>query len=144
MRRSSEPGPAPADPADLLDSRYREFFTRFNRGHYFEAHEVLESLWLERRGRAEASFYQGLIQIAGAFVHVRKGRPGPAQSLLQLARRRLEPYTPLSHGLALGPVLELIDVWMPELVRRGGTDGAGLPPPQLKAPEAIPPDTRPT
>ena len=49
------------------DVRYAAYFHHFNRGDYYEAHDVLESLWLEGgRGAKSAAFYQGLIQLAGA------------------------------------------------------------------------------
>lgn len=48
------------------DVRYAAYFHHFNRGDYYEAHDVLESLWLERGRQAKgAAFYQGLIQLAG-------------------------------------------------------------------------------
>lgn len=48
------------------DIRYSAYFHHFNRGDYYEAHDVLESLWLEQGRQApSAAFYQGLIQLAG-------------------------------------------------------------------------------
>src|SRR2546423_12627744 len=54
-----------------LDPRYIGFFECFNSQRYYEAHDVLENLWLERRDENYA-FFKGLIQIAGAFVHLQK------------------------------------------------------------------------
>jgi len=87
-----------------LDSRYEGYFTCFNSQRYYEAHDVLEHLWL-RTGDADHAFYKGLIQFAGAFVHLQKqfNRPGhpkdatrarPAVRLFQLAARNLAPYRP--------------------------------------------------
>ena len=60
------------------DVRYAAYFHHFNRGDYYEAHDVLESLWLEQGRKAEsAAFYQGLIQLAGGFVHLRKHHEHP-------------------------------------------------------------------
>src|SRR5688500_13861280 len=39
-------GPAPGH----LDPRYTGYFTCFNLGQYYEAHDVLEDLWLGERG----------------------------------------------------------------------------------------------
>jgi len=58
------------DPELGLDPCYRGYFTCFNAGEYYEAHDVLEHLWLKRRDENHA-FYKGLIQIAGAFVHLK-------------------------------------------------------------------------
>jgi len=99
------------------DIRYAAYFERFNREEYYEAHDVLESLWLERGRKAEgALFYQGLIQLAGAFVHLRKNfehpdhrihsqRLNPACRLLVLVEKNLGGYGREWEGLALPPVL---------------------------------------
>ena len=101
------------------DVRYAAYFHHFNRGDYYEAHDVLESLWLEQGREADsAAFYKGLIQLAGGFVHMRKHhedpthrvhgqRLGPAARLLKLAEKNIEPYGPEREGLPIGPVLEL-------------------------------------
>jgi len=101
------------------DVRYAAYFHHFNRGDYYEAHDVLESLWLEQGREAEsAAFYKGLIQLAGGFVHMRKHhehpthrvhgkRLGPAARLLKLAEKNIEPYGKEWEGLEIGPVLEL-------------------------------------
>jgi len=101
------------------DVRYAAYFHHFNRGDYYEAHDVLESLWLEQgRAAKSAAFYQGLIQLAGGFVHLRKHhehpthrvhgkRLGPAARLLQLAEKNIGPYGEEWEGLEIEPVLGL-------------------------------------
>jgi hypothetical protein len=91
--------------ADLsLDPRYRGFFTCFNAQQYYEAHDVLENLWLQTTG-ADALFFKGLIQLAGAFVHLQKQflhpehakhgrRLRPAARLFDLAITNLAPFAP--------------------------------------------------
>lgn len=94
------------DPALALHPCYQGYFTCFNEGRYYEAHDVLEHLWL-RDGPAGANyaFYKGLIQLAGAFVHLRKQfehpthakhgrRLRPAVRLFELARANLAAYAP--------------------------------------------------
>jgi hypothetical protein len=92
-----------------LDPCYTGYFTCFNDQRYYEAHDVLEHLWLQKKD-ANYAFYKGLIQLAGAFVHLQKQflRPGhpkdasrarPAVRLLLLAAKNLEPYRP--HHLRL-------------------------------------------
>jgi predicted metal-dependent hydrolase len=50
-------------------------------GLYFEAHEVLEEVWLEEPG-ADFAFLQGLIQAAAAFHNLNRGkRQGPVRVL---------------------------------------------------------------
>src|ERR1041385_3444222 len=49
-----------------LDAHYLGYFECFNRQLYFEAHDVLEELWLTDRNGPNGAFYKGLIQLAGA------------------------------------------------------------------------------
>jgi predicted metal-dependent hydrolase len=91
------------------DAHYLGYFECFNQQLYFQAHEVLERLWLAERGRPLALFYKGLIQLAGAFVHLQKNRREPAIALFGLARRNLEQYPKYHEGLDLNEVFEVID-----------------------------------
>lgn len=123
--------------AEGLDGRYVGFFTCFNRGEYYEAHDVLEDLWLEEEGE-EANFYQGLIQLAGAFVHLRKqaARPDhpkdgrrlrPAVRLFALAERNLAPYGPVHRRLDVAGVLALASAVVMEIVRSDFTSNPWHP-----------------
>jgi hypothetical protein len=101
------------------DVRYAAYFHHFNRGDYYEAHDVLESLWLEQgREATSGAFYKGLIQLAGGFVHMRKHREdpthrvhgqrlAPAARLLKLAEKNIGPYGEEWEGLEIGPILDL-------------------------------------
>ena len=102
--------PLPIPLAGLAPA-YAEFFDCFNRGKYFQAHSVLESLWLPRRRDPMADFYQGLIQLAGAFVHVEKGRLRPAIQLLDLAERNLAKYPEVCEQLNVVAIRQLIQQW---------------------------------
>jgi uncharacterized protein len=77
----------PDTRADLLQPGW----DAFNRGEFFEAHELWEGVW---RGLAgdDRSFVQGLIQIAAGLHHLKGGRVRPAARLLakgaeKIARR---------------------------------------------------------
>jgi predicted metal-dependent hydrolase len=98
---------------------YRGYFLCFNQQRYYEAHDVLEHLWLGEKN-ADSDFYQGLIQLAGAFVHLQKHylqpdhpthsrRLAPAARLFALARQRLAPYPDPHLGLNLTTTRQLID-----------------------------------
>ena len=97
---------------DGVDPRYAGYFALFNRQKFYEAHDVLENLWLPGRHGANGNFYKGLIQLAGAFVHLQKNRLRPSAALFKLARTNLEKY-PLRHEqLDLTAVLALIADWL--------------------------------
>ena len=91
-----------------LDAHYLCYFECFNRGLYYEAHDVLEELWLPNRNGSNGPFFKGLIQFAGAFVHLQKGRLQPAAALLRLAQGNLQNYPAIHERLAVNDVLALI------------------------------------
>lgn len=96
---------------------YAGYFACFNAGDYYEAHDVLEHLWLKETG-PNARFYKGLIQLAGAFVHLRKQsehpdhpthgrRLAPASRLFDLAAGNLAPFAPHHLGFDVDAALAL-------------------------------------
>jgi predicted metal-dependent hydrolase len=98
-----------------LNALYLGYFDCFNRQLFYEAHEILEELWLADRYGPNGAFYKGLIQLAGAFVHLQKQRFHPAASLFKLARRNLEAYPMVHERLEVRSVVGLIDWWLAEL-----------------------------
>src|SRR5712671_4668804 len=90
------------------DSRYLEFFERFNRQEYFEAHEVLEGLWLETTD-TKKDFYKGLIQTAAVLLKLKQGKPDAAQRLARRALTHMERYLTECEGLNVTTVVSLLD-----------------------------------
>ena len=70
-----------------LDAHYLGYFDCFNRQLFYEAHDVLEDLWLPDRHGVNGNFYKGLIQLAGAFVHLQKNRLRPSPRCSSWRRR---------------------------------------------------------
>ena len=101
-----------------LDARYLGYFDCFNRQLFYEAHEVLEDLWLADRHGADGNFFKGLIQLAGAFVHLQKNRLRPAAALFKLAAANLAPYPARHAQLDLAGVQQLIAGWLERLEGR--------------------------
>ncbi|HEX8949880.1 MAG TPA: DUF309 domain-containing protein [Dissulfurispiraceae bacterium] len=54
----------------------------FNRGEYFEAHEAWERFWKDLDRSAERDFIQGLIMVAAALHHYKRGEHTGAARLL--------------------------------------------------------------
>ena len=98
-----------------LDAHYLGYFECFNRHLYFEAHDVLEQLWLEDRHGPNGAFYKGLIQLAGAFVHLKKDRLRPAAALFKLADANLEKYSASHEQLPVEKTRGLIHDWLQRL-----------------------------
>src|SRR5437764_11027473 len=98
---------------------YAAFFQLWNAQKYYEAHDVLEQLWLVEKNAELARFYQALIQAAGAFVHLQKNfeqpshakhgrRLRPATRLFALALRNLEDFPDEYYALDLAVLRELL------------------------------------
>ncbi len=97
---------------------YRGFFHCWNEQKYYEAHDVLEHLWLGTTGE-DAGYFKGLIQAAGGFVHLQKHfefpahrvhgrRLGPAVRLFHLAEKNLAPFAPRRHEFDVAGLLALL------------------------------------
>jgi uncharacterized protein len=95
-----------------LDPHYAGYFHCFNKQLFYEAHDVLENLWLKDKHGPNGNFYKGLIQFAGAFVHLQKNRLRPAAALFKLAQTNLKKYPRVHEQLNLEVVLALIQKWL--------------------------------
>jgi predicted metal-dependent hydrolase len=95
-----------------LSAHYLGYFELFNRQLFYESHDVLEELWLADRKGPEGAFYKGLIQLAGAFVHLQKNRLRPSAALFRLARANLSLFRPECQRLDLEEVLMMIEEWL--------------------------------
>ena len=98
-----------------LDAHYLGYFDCFNRQLFYEAHDVLEDLWLKDKHGPNGAFYKGLIQLVGAFVHLQKDRLRPAAALFKLALANLEKYPREHEHLNLAAVCQLIQKWLGSL-----------------------------
>ena len=98
-----------------LDAHYLGYFDLFNRQKFYEAHDVLEHIWLKDKYGPNGSFYKGLIQLAGAFVHLQKDRLRPAAALFKLALANFEKYPRQHEQLDVAAVGVLIQTWLGNL-----------------------------
>ena len=97
------------------DAHYLGYFECFNQRLFYEAHDVLEELWLADRHGPNHSFYKGLIQLAGAFVHLQKNRLRPSAALFKLALANLQKYPRVHERLDLARIILLIEDWLRKL-----------------------------
>ncbi|WP_300535082.1 DUF309 domain-containing protein [uncultured Mameliella sp.] len=84
IRASARPGMTPADLAESDAFRHGLFY--LDSGFYWEAHEVLEPIWMALPEGLDRRFVQGLIQTANAFLKQEMNRPGAARRLCGIAR----------------------------------------------------------
>jgi predicted metal-dependent hydrolase len=86
------------EEASDYDPRYLAGIVLFNRGDFFEAHEVWEDLWMNCAG-PDRSFYQGLIQAAVGLCHFCNGNLRGAVKLYRSSRDYMNKYGPAHLGL---------------------------------------------
>ena len=65
----------------------------FNAEAFWHAHEAWEEIWLKATGD-EKLFLQGLIQLAAAYHHVKRGTVRGAIRLFDAALAKLDPFPP--------------------------------------------------
>lgn len=105
---------------------YVGFFQCWNEQRYYEAHDVLEHLWLRTKSE-DANYFKGLIQAAGGFVHLQKqyARPThpkdgrrmyPAVRLFRLAEKNLTPFAPVHHHLKVAELLALLQAQVDAII----------------------------
>ena len=107
---------------------YLAFFRCWNEQRYYEAHDVLEQLWLKTKSPdPDADYFKGLIQAAGAFVHLQKRfehplhakhskRLPPAVRLFRLAQKNLASFAPWHHALDVAALCKLLSRYADEIV----------------------------
>jgi uncharacterized protein len=123
---------------------YRAFFRCWNEQQYYEAHDVLEQLWLKTKS-SDSDFFKGLIQAAGAFVHLQKHfehpshakhsrRLSPAVRLFRLAQKNLANFAPWHHGLEVTGLCQLLSRYADQIIASDYTINPWSPEaaPQLK------------
>src|SRR5215472_8656700 len=127
-RREGAAGPADATLSGNLVEHpyYVAFFRCWNEQRYYEAHDVLEQLWL-KTDSGDANFFKGLIQAAGAFVHLQKRfehplhakhgrRLPPAVRLFRLAEKNLASFAPRHHGLDVTALCQLLNRYVDQII----------------------------
>ncbi len=95
---------SPEQLAERLDEFY-EAVAQYNDGYWFEAHETLEDLWLVTPW-PERQFFQGIIQLAAAFVHFARGDYDGIFKLLDAAAEKLAGFRPAQFGVDVDRLLE--------------------------------------
>ncbi len=131
--------------SENYDPLYLRGIEEFNRGRYFESHEVWEALWKKESG-PKRRFYQGLIQAAVALHHLGRGNRRGARSLVARARGSLDAYRPRCLGLDVDGFLADVARHVAETEAASGTEAQpapGGPPARAPTITLSPPPDRP-
>ena len=79
--------PSKAEP---LHPEARKGIELFNMGEFYEAHEPLESAWMNTRS-PERDLYQGILQIGLAYFQISQGNYRGAIKMFNRGQRNLKP-----------------------------------------------------
>jgi hypothetical protein len=90
-----------------LRTRLGEFYAaieQFNHRWYFESHETLEDLWMVSPW-PERDLFQGVIQLAAAFVHLARGEYPGIFKLLDASVDKLRRFAPEHFGVDVASLI---------------------------------------
>jgi predicted metal-dependent hydrolase len=106
--------------------QFHQGIEQFNAGHFFDAHETWEAIWLVSP-EPEKTFLQGIIQIAAAFHHYSRGNTPGTRSLLEAGLRRLARFPAAHREIALGSLRAEAHGWAAALAEGRDPGPARLP-----------------
>jgi len=92
-----------------LPSEYSAFWKLWEKGEYFECHEVLEIAWRREVNPERKQFFQGLIHCAVALVHVERQNQIGARGQLRKAQIKLQRFGAEYSGCEIRAVLEFVE-----------------------------------
>ena len=121
------------DPSPEYDARYLAGVEHFNRGEYFDAHEVWEDLWHECAA-ADRLFYQSLIQAAVALYHWVNGNRAGARRLFASGRDKMAGYRPSHRGLDVDRFWRQVEAALAGALSDDPPPGTPAPPPRIALP----------
>jgi len=104
-----------------LDELFKKGIEYFNTGFYFEAHDTFEEIWMDERGE-DVRFYQGLVQLATGFYHLRMDNLKGAESQLNKGVVKLGKYKPEYRKLELTELLNQVVVCVDSIQNNQSND----------------------
>jgi uncharacterized protein len=98
----------------------------FNRGEFFEAHEVLEDVW-RAAPTEQKKFLQGLVQLAVAFHHHSTGNLVGMRSVMERGMNNISGHADGFCGVNLAWLIRSLTEW-----RKAVEKGEMLPAPKIE------------
>ncbi len=108
------------------DRLFQKGLDAFNSGHFFDAHELWEEVWLETPN-PQKLFLQGLIQVAAAFHHYSRDNTLGCRNLLRAGLTKLDQFPNAHSGLAIEPLRASVRIWIVELEAGESPESARIP-----------------
>jgi len=105
-----------SQPGHVNLEHLRKGIELFNRGEFFDAHEVLEDVW--RGAPAEQKkFLQGVVQLAVAFHHYSTGNRTGMKSVMERGVKNICQHRRDVCGIDLAPLLRSLEEWREAMQR---------------------------
>jgi CheY-like chemotaxis protein len=108
----------PAGWDDVLSERARAGLDEFNRGDYYEQHELLEEAWMEER-RPIREMYQGILQVGVAFYQIEQGNWAGSLKMFRRGLPKLRGLPDVCQGVNLAAFRQDAEIIHAEIVRLG-------------------------
>jgi len=86
------------------EEKFAKGVALFNSRDFFDCHDVIEEIWLERRQK-DRTFFQGIIHVAVGFYHLDNGNYKGSRSQLSKGVAKLQPFQPAYYGIELSAFL---------------------------------------
>ena len=96
------------------DRLYQKGLAAFNSGHFYDAHEHWEEVWLETPN-PEKMFLQGLIQVAAAFHHYSRSNLQGTRNLLLAGLLKLDRFPGVHGELEIEALRQAVREWLAAL-----------------------------
>jgi predicted metal-dependent hydrolase len=90
----------------------------FNRGKYFEAHDLLEMAWMEDQSPGR-DLYRAILQVAVAYYQILRGNYNGAAKMFLRMRKWLDPLPEFCRGINIGKLRQEAHTVHQELLNLG-------------------------
>lgn len=119
-RHVKPPTRYPAGWKDPLSPQARAGVEEFNRGDYFEQHELFEEAWLEEE-RPIRDLYQGILQVGVAFLQIERENWAGALKMFRRGLPRLRDLPPVCQGIDVAALRQAAEAIHQEITELGPT-----------------------
>lgn len=109
-----------------LEENHRLGVDYWNAGRFFPAHEAWETCWKQAKDTPDGEFFKGMSQLGAGYVHLLRGNPHGAHTLLRRGASRVGRYPARHWGV---PARELAQAALrhAEEIEAAERDGRALP-----------------
>jgi hypothetical protein len=133
LSRIARTAPRPTDPRAWRENEaYLAGLHLYANGYYWEAHEVLEPVWMNASPNSqERELTQGLIQLANAALKLKMAQPAAADRLAAIAEKHFREAAlgaaTIVMGVDIVALIERSNAFAARLKRKAATQAPVIP-----------------